>query len=235
MSARGRCPAGGITEALQVGTGEAGAAENGCVHLPPVAQTTIRAPWGPLGVAVVPAGVVAVSLLADPVDFSATLTRSFGQPAAPGRTAAPALRRLLDRAVDEIEGFLDGRCRAFSVPVVAPAGSAWDRTVLAAVGDVPWGAVTSYGRLAERIGRRGAARAAGGAVGRNPLALVVPCHRVIAGDGSLGGYGGGWFGDRSRLLAIKRELLEREGVSLPAAEFWDDERGTDHRASSVRG
>jgi methylated-DNA-[protein]-cysteine S-methyltransferase len=67
------------------------------------------------------------------------------------------------------------------------------------------------------IGRRGAARAAGGAVGRNPIALLVPCHRVIAGDGSLGGYGGDWYGTREQSLAIKRELLEREGVALPAS------------------
>jgi methylated-DNA-[protein]-cysteine S-methyltransferase len=201
----------------------------------PSAVATIHAPWGPVGVAVVPAGLVAVSLLADPADFAAMLTRSLGEPAAPAGEADPGLRRLLDRAVDEIEAFLDGRRRAFDVPVVPPGGSAWDRAVLAAVAEVPWGAVTSYGRLAARIGRRGAARAAGGAVGRNSLALVVPCHRVIAGDGSLGGYGGGWFGDRSRLLAIKRELLEREGVSLPALGFWGDVRGMDHRAGSVRG
>lgn len=71
--------------------------------------------------------------------------------------------------------------------------------------------MTSYGRLARWIGRPGAARAVGGAVGRNPIGLIVPCHRVIAGDGSIGGYGGSWLGDRDALLAIKRRLLALEG------------------------
>jgi len=79
--------------------------------------------------------------------------------------------------------------------------------------------VTSYGRLAGLVGSRGAARAAGGAVGRNPIGLLIPCHRVIAGDGSIGGYGGAWWGGRDQLLAIKRELLAREGVALPATAF----------------
>jgi len=64
------------------------------------------------------------------------------------------------------------------------------------------------------IGRAGAARAVGGAVGRNPVGLVVPCHRVIAGDGTLGGYGGGWWGGRQAGLELKRELLAREGVHV---------------------
>jgi O-6-methylguanine DNA methyltransferase len=75
--------------------------------------------------------------------------------------------------------------------------------------------VTSYGRLAREIDRPGAARAVGGAVGRCPIGLIIPCHRVIAGDGSLGGYGGDWFGSRERLLELKRELLLREGIDIP--------------------
>ena len=86
---------------------------------------------------------------------------------------------------------------------------------------MPWGEVTSYGRLAREIGRPGAARAVGGAVGRNPIGLIVPCHRVIAGDGSLGGYGGSWLGDREALLAIKRRLLALEDASVaPGAVTW---------------
>ena len=58
-------------------------------------------------------------------------------------------------------------------------------------------------------------RLVGGAVGRNPIGLLIPCHRVIAGDGTLGGYGGGWFGEREELLALKERLLELEGVAPP--------------------
>jgi methylated-DNA-[protein]-cysteine S-methyltransferase len=67
------------------------------------------------------------------------------------------------------------------------------------------------------IGTPGAARAVGGAVGRNPVGLAIPCHRVIAGDGTLGGYGGGWWGGRAAGLELKRELLAREGVEIPAS------------------
>jgi methylated-DNA-[protein]-cysteine S-methyltransferase len=80
---------------------------------------------------------------------------------------------------------------------------------------IGWGEATSYGRVARRIGRPGAARAVGGAVGRNPIALIVPCHRVVAGDGSLGGYGGAWWGTAEEMLTVKRTLLELEGITLP--------------------
>ena len=110
---------------------------------------------------------------------------------------------------------LDGRRRAFDVPIDLEDRPAWDRMVLAAIREVPWGEVTSYGQLARRIDRSGAARAVGGAVGRCPIGLIIPCHRVIAGDGSLGGYGGDWFGSRERLLELKSELLAREGIDIP--------------------
>ena len=97
--------------------------------------------------------------------------------------------------------------------------SAWDEAVLRQVRRIGWGEVTSYGRVARAIGRRGAARAVGGAVGRNPIGLAIPCHRVLAGDGSIGGYGGDWFGSREELLDIKRELLRLEGVGLPARDL----------------
>ena len=76
----------------------------------------------------------------------------------------------------------------------------------------PRGAVASYGEVARRIGRTGAARAVGGAVGRNPVGLLIPCHRVIAGDGSLGGYGAAAWGGREAALDVKRALLALEGV-----------------------
>ena len=70
--------------------------------------------------------------------------------------------------------------------------------------------------MAAIVGSPGAARAVGGAVGRNPIGLLVPCHRVIAGDGSIGGYGGDWWGTREERVAVKRTLLDLEGVLLPA-------------------
>ena len=101
-----------------------------------------------------------------------------------------------------------------TVPVDLRDRPDWDRQVLAAVRDIPIGATASYGEVARRIGRRGAARAVGGAVGRNPITLLIPCHRVIAADGTLGGYGGDGWGGREERLAIKRDLLLREGVTV---------------------
>ena len=86
--------------------------------------------------------------------------------------------------------------------------------MLEGVRSIPRGEVASYGEVARRIGRTGAARAVGGSVGRNPVGLFVPCHRVIAGDGSLGGYGVAAWGGREAALDVKRALLALEGVHL---------------------
>ncbi|MBF8289185.1 MAG: putative DNA-methyltransferase [Chloroflexi bacterium] len=102
---------------------------------------------------------------------------------------------------------------------------AWDQAVLGAVRAIPRGEVRSYGEIARAIGRPGAARAVGGAAGRNPVAFLIPCHRVVAGDGTLGGYGGGWWGDHERLLDLKADLLAREGITLPRSRS----RGTGGR------
>ena len=94
--------------------------------------------------------------------------------------------------------------------------SDWDRRVLEGARTVRRGEATSYGRLARRIGAPGAARAVGAALGRDPFWLVIPCHRVVAGDGSIGGYGGG-----PDSLEIKRDLLALEGIAVPVARLVD--------------
>jgi O-6-methylguanine DNA methyltransferase len=87
---------------------------------------------------------------------------------------------------------------------------------------IPRGQTAGYGEVARRIGRPGAARAVGGAVGRNPVGLLVPCHRVIAADGTLGGYGAAAWGGREAALAVKRELLLLEGVRVDAGRVSPD-------------
>jgi methylated-DNA-[protein]-cysteine S-methyltransferase len=94
--------------------------------------------------------------------------------------------------------------------------SAWDRRVLEGARTVQRGEATSYGRLARRIGAPGAARAVGAALGRDPFWLVIPCHRVVAGDGSIGGYG-----DGPDSLEVKRDLLALEGIAVPVARLVD--------------
>jgi methylated-DNA-[protein]-cysteine S-methyltransferase len=111
--------------------------------------------------------------------------------------------------------FLDGDLEGLeALPVDLDDRPAWDQLVLGAVRGIRPGSTASYGEVARMIGKPGAARAVGGAVGRNPIGLVIPCHRVIAGDGSIGGYGGGWWGGRQAGLELKQALLAREGVNV---------------------
>ncbi len=86
------------------------------------------------------------------------------------------------------------------------AGTPFQRSVWQALLKIPHGAMISYGELARRVGRPGAARAGGQAVGSNPVPILIPCHRVVASDGTLGGFGGG--------LPMKRALLRQEGVAV---------------------
>lgn len=103
----------------------------------------------------------------------------------------------------QLREYFAGRRTRFDLAVDLSALGDFDRAVLEAARRLGHGQVASYGQLARRIGRPRAARAVGNALGRNPVAIVVPCHRVIRSDGSLGGYGGG--------IGVKEELLRLEG------------------------
>ena len=189
----------------------------------PVAWLAVAAPWGPIHLAASDDGLVGLEVLSPTEVFVDGVTRRVGLPAEEAvtrRSSAWPAAELARRASDAVGAFLAGRHEELErLPLDLRTRSEWDRRILLAVREVPYGAVTSYGRLAGRVGSPGAARAVGGAVGRNPLGLVIPCHRVIAGDGSLGGYGGDRWGSREALLSVKLDLLDREGVRLPV-ERW---------------
>jgi methylated-DNA-[protein]-cysteine S-methyltransferase len=102
-----------------------------------------------------------------------------------------------------LTAYFDGS--PFTLPPLDPAGTDFQREVWQALLDIPPGAPATYGRLAGRLGRAQAARALGAAVGRNPISVLIPCHRVIGADGSLTGYAGG--------LARKQALLRLEGAA----------------------
>jgi methylated-DNA-[protein]-cysteine S-methyltransferase len=184
----------------------------------PIVTGVVTAPWGPIRIAATGLGLVAVDQLVTAEAFADRLTRRFGVmpvdiAGAPGGSAAAAH---LGAALAAVGAFLAGHLAALDGLQIDLADRApWDRLVLGAVRGIPPGSTASYGDVARMIGKAGAARAVGGAVGRNPLGLVIPCHRVIAGDGTLGGYGGGWWGGRAQGLELKRELLMREGVAVP--------------------
>jgi methylated-DNA-[protein]-cysteine S-methyltransferase len=93
------------------------------------------------------------------------------------------------------------------LPALDLQGSDFQRLVWRALLDIPWGEVRTYGEVAAALGRPGAARAVGAANGKNPVAILVPCHRVVAAGGRLGGYSGG--------LQVKRELLAHEAAHGP--------------------
>jgi len=126
----------------------------------------------------------------------------------PGWKADPASAPLGECA-RQIGEYLEGARRQFELPL-APQGSEFQRRVWIEIARIPFGETLTYAELAARAGAPGAARAAGAATGRNPLSIIVPCHRVVGSDGSLTGYAGG--------LERKTRLLELEGA-LPQGEL----------------
>jgi methylated-DNA-[protein]-cysteine S-methyltransferase len=108
---------------------------------------------------------------------------------------------------EQLGEYLDGHRSDFDLPTAA-AGDAFDEAVWAMLREIPYGATTTYGELAGRLGDRNLSRRVGYAVGHNPLSILVPCHRVVGASGSLTGYAGG--------LERKRFLLELEGAEVVA-------------------
>jgi methylated-DNA-[protein]-cysteine S-methyltransferase len=99
-------------------------------------------------------------------------------------------RAVLAAARDQLEAYFAGDLTAFDLPL-APVGTPFQQRVWSALAEIPFGETVSYGSLAIRLGRPGAARAVGLANGSNPISIIIPCHRVIGSDGRLTGYGGG--------------------------------------------
>jgi methylated-DNA-[protein]-cysteine S-methyltransferase len=124
---------------------------------------------------------------------------------APEWTYAP---EAFARVRAQLEEYFAGERRSFADIPLAMRGSEFQRRVWSALREIPYGETISYGELARRVGQPGQARAVGTANARNPIAVIVPCHRVIGADGSLTGFGGG--------LANKRLLLDLESGQLAA-------------------
>ncbi len=115
---------------------------------------------------------------------------------------------LLGEAVAQVEAYFDGSLKEFDLPLRS-AGTPFQQAVWRELEGIPYGTVTSYGEIARRVGKPTASRAIGAANGRNPIAIIVPCHRVIGADGTLTGYGGGMW--------RKEWLLAHEGYALAAS------------------
>jgi methylated-DNA-[protein]-cysteine S-methyltransferase len=111
----------------------------------------------------------------------------------------------------QLDQYFAGERHQFDVPLDPAGGTEFERRVWQALREIPYGETEAYGELAERIGHPGRARAVGAANGRNPIAIVIPCHRVIGADGSLVGYGGG-LGRKRRLLDLEAAQTTLDGA-----------------------
>jgi methylated-DNA-[protein]-cysteine S-methyltransferase len=160
-----------------------------------VRYDVVPSPVGDLFVASTPRGLCRISYTVEGSDEA--VARVFG---------ARVLRSPLDDVRRELDEYFEGKRRDFDLPLdlrVAP----FHEAVLLELARVPYGQVDTYGHLAALVGRPKAARAVGTVMNRNPIPIVLPCHRIVGANGSLTGYAGG--------LPTKRHLLELEGATLP--------------------
>ena len=165
-----------------------------------VAYATVDSPFGPLLVALTPSGLVR---LAYPDERHDAVLDDLAARLSPRVLEAPARLAGVRRDLDE---YFAGRRRGFRTPIDWSLTSGFGRKVLRATFDIPFGGVSTYREIAAAAGSPNGSRAAGNALGNNPIPIVVPCHRVLRTGGGLGGYTGG--------VDRKERLLHIEGVVL---------------------
>jgi methylated-DNA-[protein]-cysteine S-methyltransferase len=158
-----------------------------------IAMRIVPSPFGTLRVTASAIAVVGI-YLPDSTDAPVTPARVIEEP-----------HPMLDRAAAQLAEYFAREREVFDLPL-APSGTPFQRRVWQALCAIPYGETTSYGAIARTIGMPSGSRAVGAANGRNPIAIVVPCHRVIGASGDLTGYGGG--------LPVKRWLLDHERRQL---------------------
>lgn len=163
-----------------------------------VAYARAESPFGPLLLARTERGLVRVGL---PNQDADELLDELAARVSPRVLEAPAR---LDEARRQLDLYFEGRLDRFRLPIDWSLSAGFRLRVLHAIAEIPYGRTSSYAEVAARAGNERAVRAAGTACGRNPVPLLVPCHRVLRSGGALGGYGGG--------LEMKRALLRLEGA-----------------------
>ncbi len=130
-----------------------------------------------------------------------TIVLPNGTPLAARDSEDASTNDVADAAIDQLQAYVAGTLEDFDLPL-DPVGTAFQRDVWFALAEIPYGHTQSYRWLAEHVGRPTATRAVGATNGRNPIPIMLPCHRVIGSDGSLTGFGGG--------LPLKRAVLDLE-------------------------
>jgi methylated-DNA-[protein]-cysteine S-methyltransferase len=172
-----------------------------------VAYRLLDSPVGQLLLATTPAGLVRVAFSADHERVLSTLAERIS----PRILHSP---KALDEVSGELDAYFAGRRTTFDVPLDRRLSHGFLGQVQHALSDIPFGTTVSYGQLADRAGNPRAVRAVGTACATNPLPIVVPCHRVLRSDGSLGGYAGGIEAKRL-LLDLERPLTGPTTTSRP--------------------
>jgi methylated-DNA-[protein]-cysteine S-methyltransferase len=162
---------------------------------PSIVQTRYESPLGPMVIAATARGLAGVWF--------------DGQRHLPDLSKWPLAgsdHPVLTQAVRQLQEYFAGTRTQFDLPLDLQGGTPFQQSVWHALLNIPSGATDSYGALSQRIGKPAAVRAVGAAVGRNPLSIIVPCHRVLGADGTLTGYAGG--------LERKSALLQLEGALI---------------------
>ena len=172
----------------------------------PLISTTIDTPLCPMRAATTERGICLLEM-GSPERRSRETTEL---EAAFGERMTDGTHPLLDLLLGELTAYFNGDLQSFNVPLDTP-GTDWQLKVWSELIQIPFGQTLSYGELAARLGNPGGARAVGLANGKNRVSVVIPCHRVIASDGTLHGYGGG--------LPRKRWLLDHEQMHAGVALF----------------
>jgi methylated-DNA-[protein]-cysteine S-methyltransferase len=154
---------------------------------------TVKTPNGKVLIAIGPRGIIKVGGVIERTDLDKMAS------------CGPKVTRVLVRTIREIQEYCKGKRRKFSVKVDLSSGTPFQQKVWRELLKIPYGHVITYAELAKRAGNPGAVRAVGNAVGSNPIGIIVPCHRVVASGGRIGGWSGGGG------IAGKRALLKLEG------------------------
>ena len=164
---------------------------------PSTVQTQVQSPLGNILIATTNKGLTGLWFMEKQRYLPSQIT---GPGAWPEYAAHPLLQQVSQQLVE----YFEGDRRDFDVPLDLSCGTAFQQSVWQALLAIPPGETLSYGEVSRRIGNPKAVRAVGGAIGRNPVSIIVPCHRVVGSNGTLTGYGGG--------LDRKTALLRLEGV-----------------------
>lgn len=168
---------------------------------------TLESPVGAVYVGGSEAGIHRIEFARNDDEAAAFLARLERDSGSPPEHDPEAARP----AVEELRAYFAGERSDFDLPL-APKGTPFQQDVWRALLEIPFGATASYGAIARRIGRPSGPRAVGAATGRNPISIIVPCHRVVGASGSLTGYGGG--------LDRKAWLLAHEGLAEEPGQRW---------------